>query len=93
MTGRDLAGRSTPLFLEISIKFKIPLNKFWTSFRYPSDNLFLGGADKVGASSTLLEMGGKCLLMDVSIHPYPKARGHALSKGNSTNRRGAVMVS
>lgn len=33
---------------------------------------FLGGADEVGASSTLVEMGGKLLLVDVGIRISPK---------------------
>ena len=36
---------------------------------------FLGGADEVGASSTLLEIGGKHILVDCGIRPSPKARG------------------
>jgi uncharacterized protein len=36
---------------------------------------FLGGADEVGASSTLLEIGGKYVLVDCGIRPSPKARG------------------
>ena len=36
---------------------------------------FLGGVDEVGASSTLLEIGGKHILVDCGIHPSPKARG------------------
>ncbi len=35
---------------------------------------FLGGADEVGASSTLIEIGGKRLLLDAGIRPSPKAR-------------------
>ncbi len=35
---------------------------------------FLGGADEVGASSTLIEMGGKRILVDAGIRPSPKAR-------------------
>jgi Cft2 family RNA processing exonuclease len=35
---------------------------------------FLGGADEVGASSTLIEIGGKRLLVDAGIRPSPKAR-------------------
>ncbi len=34
---------------------------------------FLGGADEVGASSLLLEIGGKRLLVDAGIRPSPKA--------------------
>jgi Cft2 family RNA processing exonuclease len=34
---------------------------------------FLGGADEVGASSILLEIGGKQLLVDAGIRPSPKA--------------------
>lgn len=33
---------------------------------------FLGGADEVGASSTLIEMGGKTLLVDVGIRISPR---------------------
>jgi Cft2 family RNA processing exonuclease len=36
---------------------------------------FLGGADEVGASSTLLEIGGKHILVDCGIRPSPRARG------------------
>lgn len=36
---------------------------------------FLGGADEVGASSTLLEISGKHILVDCGIRPSPKARG------------------
>lgn len=35
---------------------------------------FLGGADEVGASSTLIEIGGRRLLVDAGIRPSPKAR-------------------
>lgn len=35
---------------------------------------FLGGADEVGASSTLIEIGGKRILVDAGIRPSPKAR-------------------
>ncbi|MBI3947132.1 MAG: MBL fold metallo-hydrolase [Armatimonadetes bacterium] len=35
---------------------------------------FLGGADEVGASSLLLEIGGRRLLIDAGIRPSPKAR-------------------
>jgi Cft2 family RNA processing exonuclease len=35
---------------------------------------FLGGADEVGASGTLVEMGGKRILVDCGIRPSPKAR-------------------
>jgi Cft2 family RNA processing exonuclease len=35
---------------------------------------FLGGADEVGASCLLLEIGGKRLLIDAGIRPSPKAR-------------------
>jgi Cft2 family RNA processing exonuclease len=34
---------------------------------------FLGGADEVGASSILLEIGGKHLLVDAGIRPSPKS--------------------
>ncbi|NJL56142.1 MBL fold metallo-hydrolase, partial [bacterium] len=34
---------------------------------------FLGGADEVGASSTLVEIGGKRLLIDAGIRISPKA--------------------
>ncbi len=37
--------------------------------------LFLGGADEVGASSTLIEIGGKRILVDCGIRPSPKAHG------------------
>jgi Cft2 family RNA processing exonuclease len=36
---------------------------------------FLGGADEVGASSQLLEIAGKRILVDCGIRPSPKARG------------------
>ncbi len=36
--------------------------------------VFLGGADEVGASSILLEIGGKRVLVDAGIRPSPKAR-------------------
>ena len=36
---------------------------------------FLGGADEVGASSILVEIGGKRMLVDCGIRPSPKARG------------------
>ena len=32
---------------------------------------FLGGADEVGASSILIEIGGKRLLVDAGIRPSP----------------------
>ena len=35
---------------------------------------FLGGADEVGASSLLLEINGRRLLVDAGIRPTPKAR-------------------
>jgi Cft2 family RNA processing exonuclease len=35
----------------------------------------LGGADEVGASSTLLEISGKHILVDCGIRPSPRARG------------------
>ncbi len=35
---------------------------------------FLGGADEVGASSILIEIGGQRLLVDAGIRPTPKAR-------------------
>lgn len=35
---------------------------------------FLGGADEVGASSILIETGGRRLLVDAGIRPSPKAR-------------------
>lgn len=35
---------------------------------------FLGGADEVGASSILIEIGGRRLLVDAGIRPTPKAR-------------------
>ena len=35
---------------------------------------FLGGADEVGASSILIEIGGRRLLIDAGIRPTPKAR-------------------
>jgi len=35
---------------------------------------FLGGADEVGASSILIEIGGQRLLIDAGIRPTPKAR-------------------
>ena len=35
---------------------------------------FLGGADEVGASSTLIEIGGKRILVDAGIRPSPKSR-------------------
>jgi len=35
---------------------------------------FLGGADEVGASCILLEIGGKRLLIDAGVRPSPKAR-------------------
>lgn len=35
---------------------------------------FLGGADEVGASSILIEIGGKRLLIDAGIRPSPKVR-------------------
>jgi Cft2 family RNA processing exonuclease len=37
--------------------------------------IFLGGADEVGASSTLIEIAGKHILVDCGIRPSPKARG------------------
>ncbi len=36
--------------------------------------IFLGGADEVGASSTLIEISGKRILVDCGIRPSPKAR-------------------
>jgi Cft2 family RNA processing exonuclease len=35
---------------------------------------FLGGADEVGASSILVEMSGRRLLVDAGVRPSPKAR-------------------
>ncbi len=35
---------------------------------------FLGGADEVGASGVLVEMGGRRVLVDCGIRPSPKAR-------------------
>jgi Cft2 family RNA processing exonuclease/nucleotide-binding universal stress UspA family protein len=35
---------------------------------------FLGGADEVGASGTLIEIGGRRILIDCGIRPSPKAR-------------------
>ncbi len=35
---------------------------------------FLGGADEVGASCTLIEIGGKRILVDAGIRPSPKTR-------------------
>jgi len=35
---------------------------------------FLGGADEVGASGILLEMGGRRILVDCGIRPSPKSR-------------------
>ena len=35
---------------------------------------FLGGADEVGASSILIEIAGRRLLIDAGIRPSPKAR-------------------
>lgn len=35
---------------------------------------FLGGADEVGASSILIEIGGRRVLVDAGIRPTPKAR-------------------
>ncbi len=35
---------------------------------------FLGGADEVGASATLVEIAGRRLLVDAGIRPSPKAR-------------------
>ena len=35
---------------------------------------FLGGADEVGASCILIEIGGRRLLVDAGIRPTPKAR-------------------
>jgi uncharacterized protein len=35
---------------------------------------FLGGADEVGASGTLIEIGGRRILVDCGIRPSPKAR-------------------
>ena len=37
--------------------------------------IFLGGADEVGASSTIIEISGKRILVDCGIRPSPKARG------------------
>ncbi len=39
---------------------------------------FLGGADEVGASSTLIEVDGKHILVDAGLRPSPKAR-HGLA--------------
>ena len=36
--------------------------------------IFLGGADEVGASSILIEIAGRRLLIDAGIRPTPKAR-------------------
>jgi predicted metal-dependent RNase len=35
---------------------------------------FLGGADEVGASSTLIEIGGKRILVDAGMRPSPRVR-------------------
>jgi Cft2 family RNA processing exonuclease len=55
---------------------------------------FLGGADEVGASSTLIEIGGRRLLIDAGIRPSPKARwglaGDQLPDLSQIDRAGGV---
>ena len=40
----------------------------------PMKLTFLGGADEVGASGTLIEIGGRRILVDAGIRPSPRAR-------------------
>ncbi|HNT54505.1 MAG TPA: MBL fold metallo-hydrolase [Anaerolineaceae bacterium] len=57
---------------------------------------FLGGADEVGASSTLIEIDGKCILVDCGIRPSPKARdglaGDQLPNLDQIARPDAILV-
>ncbi|HEX9075350.1 MAG TPA: MBL fold metallo-hydrolase, partial [Anaerolineae bacterium] len=57
---------------------------------------FLGGADQVGASSLLVEISGKRLLVDAGIHPSPKTRwglsGDALPHLSAIESLDAVLV-
>lgn len=54
----------------------------------------LGGADEVGASSTLIEIGGRRVLVDAGIRPSPKARygltGDQLPDLSQIDRAGGV---
>ena len=55
---------------------------------------FLGGADEVGASSLLLEIAGRRLLVDAGIRPSPKARwglaGDQLPDLSQIDRSGGI---
>lgn len=55
---------------------------------------FLGGADEVGASSILLEIGGRRLLVDAGIRPSPKAHwgleGDQLPDLSQIDRAGGI---
>ena len=57
---------------------------------------FLGGADEVGASSLLIEIGGKRLLIDAGIRPSPKARwglrGDQLPHLDAVDSPDAILV-
>ncbi len=57
---------------------------------------FLGGADEVGASSILIEIGGRRLLIDAGIRPSPQTRwglsGEALPHLASIDSLDAVLV-
>jgi len=58
--------------------------------------MFLGGADEVGASSTLIEIDGKRILVDCGIRPSPKARdglaGDQLPNLDQITRPDAILV-
>jgi Cft2 family RNA processing exonuclease len=55
---------------------------------------FLGGADEVGASSILIEIGGRRLLVDAGIRPTPKTRwglaGDQLPDLSQVERSGGI---
>ena len=55
---------------------------------------FLGGADEVGASCTLIEIAGKHILVDAGIRPSPKARwglaGDALPDLSQIDAQGSL---
>ncbi len=57
---------------------------------------FLGGADEVGASSLLIEISGKRLLIDAGIRPSPKARwglhGDQLPHLDAINSPDVILV-
>jgi predicted metal-dependent RNase len=50
---------------------------------------FLGGADQVGASSLLIEIAGRRVLVDAGIQPSPRARWGL--GGDQRRRRSAAL--